>query len=81
MKQQWIVLIQWFIAVVLMVTDGRCFLNAVCSLWLAINELLSTATAMMISTILEMTSRLINTVNGILMIQSNNVRNVSAMLA
>ena len=27
-KQQWIVLIQWFIAVVLMVTDGRCFLNA-----------------------------------------------------
>lgn len=24
-KQQWIVLIQWFIAVVLMFADGRCF--------------------------------------------------------
>jgi hypothetical protein len=80
-KQQWIVLIQWFIAVVLMVTDGRCFLNAVCSLWLCHKRTAQHATAMMISTILEMTSRLINTVNGILMIQSNNVRNVSAMLA
>ncbi|WP_042927808.1 hypothetical protein [Klebsiella sp. OBRC7] len=35
---------------------------------------------MMISTILEMTSRLKNTVNGILMIQGNNVRNVSVLL-
>lgn len=32
-KQQWIVLIQWFIAVVLMFADGCCFLNVVCSLW------------------------------------------------
>jgi hypothetical protein len=80
-EQQRIVLIQWFIAVVLMVTDGRCFLDAVAACGFAISELLSTATAMMISTILEMTSRLINTVNGILMIQGNNVRNVSAMLA
>ncbi|PRW25691.1 hypothetical protein CSC03_2129 [Enterobacter hormaechei] len=35
---------------------------------------------MMISTILEMTSRLKNTVNDILVIQGNNVRNVSVLL-
>ncbi|MCF0028024.1 hypothetical protein LZ670_28885, partial [Klebsiella michiganensis] len=35
---------------------------------------------MMISTILEMTSRLKNTVNDILMIQGNNLRNVSVLL-
>jgi len=34
----------------------------------------------MISTILEMTSRLKNTVNDILVIQGNNVRNVSVLL-
>jgi hypothetical protein len=79
-EQQRIVLIQRFIAIVLMVTDGRCILDVVDSLWFCHKRTAQHGNSHddKHDSGNDFTAK--NTVNGILAIQGNNVRNVSVLL-